>query len=76
VADAPLVAADVVELRDALRPDKLAHLALVRCGLGALRRHAVIEDDGDLLRVPDARFESRPVEDLRELVDHERRVLV
>ena len=52
VANAAFIAADIVELGDALRGHELADLLLVGGGLGGFRGHAVVEDDGDLGRDP------------------------
>ena len=76
VADAALVAADVVELGDALLADELAHLLLVGGGLRAFGRDAVVEDDGDLGWVPDLGIQAGTLVDLLELVEHQRGVLV
>ena len=54
VADAAPVAADVMELGDAVLGRELAHQLLVGGGLGALGRHPVVEDDGDPRRRPRA----------------------
>ena len=56
--------------------DELADLLLVGRGLRALGRDAVVEDDGDLRRIPDPRLEARALVDLEELVDDQRGVLV
>jgi hypothetical protein len=58
VADAALVAADVVEAGDAVLRHELADLLLVARGLGGLGGHPMVEDDGDL-REPDHRLEVR-----------------
>ncbi len=76
VADAALVAADIVELADALLGHELAHLLLVGGGLGALGRDAVIEDDRDPLRVPDLGVQAGALIDLLELVEDQGRILV
>ena len=76
VADAANIAADVVKLGNALVPDEVPHLLLVRGGLGRLGRHAMIKDDRDTVRIPDVRLPAGIAEDLVELVDDQRRVLV
>ena len=76
VADAAAVAADVVELRDAVLGHEAPDQLLVRGGLGSLRRDPVVEDDGDAGGVPGLRLAARALVDLLELVDDQRRVLV
>ena len=69
VADAALVAADFVKFPDALGGDKLPDLPLIVRSLPALGRHAVIEDDGDPIRVPHFGGKVRALVDFVELVD-------
>ncbi len=76
VADASFVGADVVELGDALRGHELPDLLLIGGRLRGLRRDPMVEDDGDLGRVPHSGLEPRALEDLVELVDDKSRVLV
>ena len=76
VADAALVAPDVVELRDALLGDEFPDPLLVGRRLRALGGNPVIEDDGDPRGVPDLRLAARVLVDLLELVDDQRGVLV
>ncbi len=76
VADAALVAADVMEFADPLLGHEIPDLFLVAGCLGTFGRHAVIEDDGDLARIPDLGFEPRVLVDLVELVDDQGPVLV
>src|ERR1019366_4123332 len=64
VADAAHVAADVVELRDAVLGDERPHALLVRGGLRGLRRNPVVEDDRDLRGVPRPGREAGPLVDL------------
>lgn len=77
MADAALIGPDVVKLRDVLRRDEFADAPLIGGGLRALRRNAVVEDDGDARRVPHTRVvDAGALEDLAELIDDERGVLV
>jgi hypothetical protein len=61
VADAALVGADVVELRDSLLGDELADPLLVGRGLRAFGGNAMVEDDRDLRGIPDAGSRVPPV---------------
>jgi hypothetical protein len=76
VADAASVAADVVELGDALPVYEFTDLLLVGRGFRALGRNSVIEDDGDLRRIPHASRETGAPVHVEELVDDQRGILV
>jgi len=76
MADAAAIAADVVELRDAVLGHEGADQGLVRGGLGAFGRYPMVEDDGDAGGIPGPGFPARALVDLLELVDDQGPVLV
>jgi hypothetical protein len=71
VANAAVITANFVKSPDAVIRDKLANSFLVRSGLCAFRRHAMVEDDRNPLRVPHVRNEACAVENFVKLVDYQ-----
>jgi hypothetical protein len=76
VADATFVAANLVKFRDALLGHEFANLLLIVRRFRAFRRHAVVENYRNLLRIPDTRFQPCVFKNLFELIDDERGVFV
>ena len=76
VTDAADVATHVVKFGNPLLPHELAGPLLVGRGLGRFRRHPVIENNRDPVRVPDRGLEPGILVDRLELVDDQRRVFM